>query len=122
MKPPLNDEDMKYFYESYGYGETIPKKNSRILFDVKEGEIKDLIVEEFANPGEKQFLYNKYSYDIGNCLSNWEEWKLSDVLIAIFVSYKTVPTSLRLRILMQLSKIEEFRPLLHHWIYKNIVE
>lgn len=106
------------FFEKYGYGQTLSKKNARILWNVKNGEIVDLVVEDFSDPDEKQYLYNKYSYDTGNCISDWDEWEFSDILIKIFVSY-VVPLGIRKKILFELSKIEEWRPLLSVWIYKN---
>lgn len=106
------------FFENEGYAGTFLKKHSRILWNVKNGEIIDLLVEDFLDVESKQFLYNKYSYDIGNCLSDWDEWELSDVLIKIFVSY-VVPKDVVKKILFEISKIEEWRPNLSLWIYKN---
>jgi hypothetical protein len=106
------------FLEDQGYKDTFPKKYARVLFKVERGRIKDLIVEEFSNPKEKQYLYKEYLQDIGNCLSNWGNWTFSDVLIAIFVSYE-VPASLRKKILFELSKVDEWRNDVAHWIYRN---
>lgn len=108
------------FLEKEGYVDTFPMKNARILFQCKNGQIQDLIVEEFTeeNTEKKQYLYKKYSFDIGNCLSDWNEWTLSDVLIKIFVSYG-VPFEIRKKILFELSKVEEWRPHLAFWIWRN---
>lgn len=101
-----------------GYATTFPKKNVRILFNSKNGQITDLIVEEFENPESKQYLYKTYSLDIGNCLCDWDEWSFSDVLIKIFVSYQ-VHNEIRKKILFELSKVDEWRPHLALWIWKN---
>ena len=113
---------MKKEYEDFlierGFGETILKKNARILWQCENGQMINLIVGEFTTPGEHHHLYDIYSFDIGNCLSDWEDWTLSDVLIKIFVSY-IVPVDLRIKILFQLTKIKEFRDDLAFWIWRN---
>ena len=106
------------FLKDQGYGETFPKKNARILSNHKNGKILDLIVEEFESPADKQHLYKIYHFDFGNCLSDWKDWTFNDVLLKIFVGYE-VPTSLRKKILFELSKVEEWRPKLAFWIYRN---
>lgn len=109
---------MDEFFEEKGYPETIDKKNARILFRKKYGIIEDLIVASFENPDDNDYLYSTYNLDIGNCLSDWDEWTLTDVLMATFVSYD-IPTKLRKKVLFELSKIKEFRSELFIWIYKN---
>jgi len=106
------------FLEIEGYPITYPKKDIRILYDMKNGKLDDLIVEEFIDPSDKQFLYRSYSRDFGNCLSDWDEWTLSDILIKIFAGIE-VPKSLVKKILLELSKVDEWRPELAHWIYRN---
>ncbi len=106
------------FLNEQGYGETFPQRNARILFRSKNGKITDLIVEEFSNPEIKSFLYKKYLSDFGNCLSDWADWSLTDVLIKIFVSFE-VPFEIRKKILFELSKVEEWRPQLAFWIWRN---
>jgi len=63
-------------------------------------------------------LYKTYSSDFGNCLLNWEQWTLSDVLIKIFVS-DIVPPSIRINIMLELAKVKEWQMELCIWIYKN---
>lgn len=106
------------FLEQEGYTETFPQSNARVLFKAKHGKIEDLIVEEFSNPESKQFLYKKYDLDFGNCLSDWDDWSFSDVLVKIFVSYQ-VPAEIRKKILFELSKVEEWRPQIAFWIWRN---
>ena len=106
------------FLEYEGFNQTFPKDNARILFNDKNGKITDLIVEEFKNPDKKQYLYEKYSSDFGNCLGDWIDWTFSDVLIKIFVSYE-VPYQIRKKILFELSKVTEWRPHLSFWIFRN---
>lgn len=87
-------KDYLDFLAKEGYAETFPQANVRILFNTKDGKVEDLIVEDFSDIEEKKYLYKKYSFDIGNCLSDWSDWSFSDVLIKIFVSYE-VPTEIR---------------------------
>ncbi len=101
-----------------GYATTFPKKNARILFNTKHGKITNFLVEEFDNPESKQYLYEEYSLDFGNCLSDWDDWSFSDVLIKIFVSYE-VHDTIRKNILFELSKVEEWREHVAFWIYRN---
>lgn len=114
----LNYVFMKEFFKKHGYATTIDKKNARILYQLENGKIFDLIVEEFINPGDNHHLYRVFSRDIGNCLSDWEKWTLADVLMATFISYE-IPFNLRKKVLFELSKIKEFRPDLYVWLYKN---
>jgi hypothetical protein len=102
------------------YAKTFPQANARILFNVKYGKIEDLIVEDFSNPDEKQILYKKYNLDFGNCLIDWKDWNLSDVLIKIFVYYE-VHYAVRKKILLELSKVEEWKPHLSYWICNSSV-
>lgn len=108
----------KEFLAEQGYATTFPKKNARVLFNTKQGKIEDLIVEEFENPEEKQSLYKKYQLDFGNCLSDWCDWELSDVLLKIFFSYQ-VPVQLRKKVLFELSRVQEWRPHLAFWIWRK---
>ncbi len=113
-------KDYLEFLNSQGYEVTFPKKNARVLCEIKHGKIIDLIVEEFKTDDieSKQYLYKKYSFDFGNCLSDWDDWSFSDVFIKIFVSYH-VPGELRKKILFELSKVEEWREHVAFWIYRN---
>lgn len=106
------------FLDREGYGETFLQKDVRILFNVKHGTLTDLIVERFEKDECKLLLYKIYDSDIGNCLSDWDDWTFSDVLIKIFVSYQ-VPAKIRKKILFELSKVEEWRPHLAFWIWRN---
>lgn len=117
MRVKINETYEKYL-ESEGYGHTFPQRHARILFNVQHGIVTNLIVQDFENPEDKQYLYHEFSFDIGNCLSDWDEWEFSDVLIKIFVSYQ-VPTEIRREILFELSKVTEWRPYLAFWIWRN---
>lgn len=114
----LNKSALKEVFEREGYTETFPKKDARVLYKAKHGVIEDLIVEFFENPDDHQELYNHYSHDFGNCLSNWDKWTLSDALLKIFVSYQ-VPAKIRKKIIFELSKVKEWRSDLAQWIYSN---
>ena len=118
MSTGKNSNVYEDFLCDQGYSQTFPKSNARVLFNSKFGKINDLIVEEFSDPEKKQSLYEVYNLDFGNCLSDWDEWDFSDVLIKIFVSYD-VPSNIRKKILFELSKVEEWRPHLAFWIWRN---
>ncbi len=117
MESRKNNAYMQFLIEKIGF-EGYEKKDIRVLFSLKDGTILDLIVDEFKNPTEKMHLYRAYSYDFGNCLCDWEEWSLSDILIKIFVSY-LVPPSIRIKIMLELAKVKEWQDDLSIWIYKN---
>lgn len=111
-------QDYIDFLENEGYSETFPQASARVLFNAQHGKIQDLIVEDFSNPDEKQYLYKKYSFDVGNCDSDWKDWNFSDILIKIFVSYH-VPYNIRKKILFEFSRVEEWRPQIAFWIWRN---
>jgi len=116
----MRRESQEYidFLIECGYAETFPQKDARILFNSKHGKITGLIVSDFVSPLSKQYLYDEYDLDIGNCLSDWDKWSFSDVLIKLFVSYD-VPASIRKHILFELSQVEEWRPQVSFWIWRN---
>lgn len=98
-----------------------PKSQARILFKINDEEnskglISDILVAQFKNPEDNNHLYKEWPQDIGNCIVDWEKWSLSDVLIKIFVFYG-VTYECRIKVLLQLSKIEEWRPYVAGWIY-----
>ncbi len=113
MKPEYEE-----FLNEQGFDVTFPKENARILWNCKEGKLVDLVVEDFSDPQSKHHLYKKYSFDVGNCLSDWEDWEFSDVLIKIFISYE-VPLNMRIKILFQLSKVHEWREAVAFWLWRN---
>lgn len=102
----------------------IDKKNVRILYEVRrlngKGVITDYRVEDFSPDQieKKQYLYKKFSFDFGNCLSNWDEWTLTDVLLKTFVSYHVEP-SMKEHIIFQLFTVKEWQEPLFPWIYRN---
>ena len=106
------------FLIDYGCCSKFPKKDSRILFKVNEGKIYDVLVEYFPFPGDKDYLYKEWPSDIGNCLSDWDQWNLIDVLMKLFFMYK-VSQEAETKIYLQLCKIEEFRNELAPWIYRK---
>ena len=106
------------FFEGEGYVETFHKKDVRILWNAEKNYIKDLLVEEFKNPGDKQYLYKSYKFDVGNCMKGWEDFDLEDVMIKIFISYQ-VHNNMKKHILFELSKVKEWRPKLAIWLYRN---
>lgn len=115
-------EEIKNIYEEclhqHGYSDYFLKMEARILFKVdKLGKITDILVARFKKPDENQHLYKEYSQDIGNCLSEWKTWTLSDVLIQLFIFYE-ISSNLRIKTLMELSKIYEWRKNLSPWIYR----
>ncbi|HEY3527506.1 MAG TPA: hypothetical protein VGK47_15020 [Nitrososphaeraceae archaeon] len=104
--------------KQYGYSECFPKNEARILFKTGElGIITDILVERFRCSEENQHLYQEYKMDIGNCLSDWDKWTLSDVLIKFFVFYG-IHHECHIKALMELSKVREWRPAVAPWIYR----
>lgn len=127
-RPSINKKDSLSLYERHKdlYEEflqdkgsfSFPKSEARILFKCEErkGLTSDILVAQFKNPGDNRHLYQVWPLDIGNCITEWEDWSLNDVLIKIFVFYG-VEEECRLKVLLELSKIEEWRPYLAAWIY-----
>ena len=111
------DEEMKEFFESIGYGTTFLKKDARVLWNENNSEggnweFIDLIVEEFCDPIHKQHLHKKYRFDFGNSLIDWKDWTLQDVLVKLFV-FGNIPEKLKKKVILQLSKVQEWRPFLY---------
>jgi len=111
-------KEYEEFLCASGYSETFPKKHARILLNVKFGKILSLSVENFKEPNKKQHLYNEFDSYFGNCLSDWNDWSFPDVLIKLFVSYN-VDVGMRKKILFELSKVDEWRPEVGFWIFRN---
>jgi hypothetical protein len=104
----------------YGYGidNCFPKNEARILFKTNELRItSDIHVAQFKNPEDNQHLYKEFCKDIGNCLADWDKWTLSDVLIKFFVFYG-LTEECKIKALLELSKILEWRPEVAHHIYR----
>ncbi len=103
---------MKKIYEEclqeYGYEETFPKCDARILFNSDEKGITDILVARFDQSEKQQHLYKKFRSDIGNCLRDWNEWTLSDVLIKLLI-FHNIDRALKIKLLLELSRIEEWR-------------
>jgi hypothetical protein len=106
------------FFEEEGYSQTFSKKDAGILWNTEKGRITDLLVEEFKDNSSKQYLHKSYSYSLGKWDEYWEDFDLSDVLIKIFVSYQ-IPLNRRKHILLELSRVSEWRPKLAKWLYNN---
>lgn len=88
----------------------LDKKDVRILFNTnKEGDINEIEVVEFTEQHDPQHLYNKYSYDVGNCLSNWDRMTLHQLTIDLFCFYDFASTEVKLKYLKEMMKIKEFR-------------
>ena len=63
----------------------------RVLWNVNEkSQITDLIVVEFTKENDPQYLYKKYTFDIGNCLSQWNKISIARLIFDIFVRYDFV--------------------------------
>lgn len=110
-------EDTYDYLEELGYTEFYPRENVRILFKTNGNVIEDLTVEEWSNLDQKQHLYATYTKDIGNCMADWNDWTLSDVMMRIFVCYH-VPEDLKQKVLCELSRVQEWRPQIAVWIRK----
>ncbi len=108
----------EYFLEKIGAEDIkINKEDARILWNVFEKEnekdgISDLVVIEFKNNKGDLWplhLYEKYVLDIGNCLSEWKEYTLADLMYRFFVDYRVDGEVIEGKILKELVKINEFR-------------
>jgi len=115
-----NKKPVEHYEEclrSLGYVEAYPKNQIRILFSCEQGTINDILVCPFRTPEENHHLYKHYSQDIGNFLSGWEEWTLSDVLFKIFIFYE-LKNECKLKLMLELSKVKEWREDVAPHIYK----
>jgi hypothetical protein len=113
-------EYLEEYFEEQGYSVTIPKASARILFKFKDGEVQDVIVKEFKGyPYGKSRLYADGYADIaGNCMKGWEEeTTISDVLLEILLLSGQMSREVRRKAIFELSKIEEWRPLLAEKIW-----
>lgn len=118
---PRYNEAYEDCLKQYGSGFHFPKKDARILFntqtDLKSSLTTDILVERFKSPSDNEYLYEQYSFDIGNCLSNWDEWTLCDVLIKLNIFWGLHPNC-RIKSLLQLAKITEWRGDIAPWVYR----
>ena len=103
-----------------GYIEHFPKAEARILFKEKAMEgIQEVLVARFSNAKENQHLYRQYQSDIGNCLNDWDQWQLADILIKFFVFYP-LNNDQKIQAFMELSKITEYRPIIARYVYRYL--
>lgn len=90
---------------------SVAKKNARIHW-TSSGTITDLVVYSVPDSETSNWLCeaNKKTYysDIGNCLSNWSDWQLSDVLLKL-LGYGFESKDVLWKAMAELSKIREFR-------------
>lgn len=90
--------------------ELLNKKDIRILFNTNDkGDITEIEVAEFSEQNDPQHLYNKYSYDVGNCLSNWDKMTLHQLSIDLFCFYDFATREVKRQYLKEMMKIKEFR-------------
>ncbi|SRR6266851_899634 len=118
MDKTYKDKIYDDFFENEGYLEVFKKNDARILFNCVQDNIIEFIVEKFESPNSKQSLYLTYTFDFGNCNSNWNELDLADVVTKIFIDYRASKLMIK-KIFLELSKIEEWRPKLRIWLYKK---
>jgi hypothetical protein len=88
----------------------IDKANARVLWNCdKEGKISDLIVAEFSSDENPQYLYNKYRFDIGNCLKDWDKWTNAYIIYRMFLTQEFSSIEIRNRAFHELERIKEIR-------------
>ena len=88
------------------------KKDIRILFNMDNmGRITQICIADFNREHYEEWprhLYKIYSMDIGNCLAEWDEWNLVDVLLFmfqfVFESEKVID-----KFFNELYKVKEFK-------------
>lgn len=110
---------------SYG----IHKKNAWILFLTKDGKISDLqvyeVLREVEGHAEKACAYIELRMpktafsDFGNCLSDWDQWTLQDVLFKVGFQYGFVDRKTMIRCLDRLAYIQEWKDPL--WTYLSFI-
>jgi len=63
-------------------------KDIRILYNENDkGQISDLLVVEFTESHDPQFLYEEYGFDVGNCMSRWNEVTVTSIVFDFFVRH-----------------------------------
>jgi len=86
----------------------LDKKDIRILWNTDDnGNITELIVAKFTEEDNPQYLYKKYSSDVGNCLAGWDNWLISDILFSIFIQHGSIDAKSRIKNFRELLKIKE---------------
>jgi hypothetical protein len=100
---------------------SIKKKDARICF-LKDDKfrIKDFRVYECANQADRDLIRSliKVPYsDYGNAHSDWDEWSLQDVILAIF-KYPVPTYELVERVFQELYKIEEWSEYMEPYFHR----
>ena len=103
------------------HDEILNKKDIRILFNCRsdnEGKINDLIVVEFTEKHDPQHLYKRYSYDTGNCLSDWDKWPIWQEILWLVDFYGFVDKPTKIKAFGQFLKIKEIRHDIAFYLYR----
>lgn len=91
------------------------KKDIRILWNQKFNEencrfeVADMIVTEFTEDNDPQYLYKEYSHDVGNCLSDWNTWNVAFIIWQLLVEQEFVNNEVKEKAKRELFKIKEIR-------------
>ena len=86
-------------------------KDCRILWNESFNGISDIEIDEFIfeNGGFKNYrLHEKFTWDLGNSSSDWNEWNLEKILVEFFVFRKFKSEEVKDKFIKQLKKLEEF--------------
>jgi len=91
-------------------------KDARILFNKEFVDEKRFITKVFVAEFKHDcpdhwpmWLYDEYDCDIGNSLSDWDEWTPVDVVKSMLFKSDFIDTHARLRTVDQLGKISEMK-------------
>lgn len=86
------------------------KKDIRILFNVdKDRKISEVEVAEFTKDHNPQYLYKRFTSDIGNASTNWDKWNLHAVTIDFFINHGFVSKEVEDTFIKEMLKIKEFQ-------------
>lgn len=86
----------------------IDMKDARVIWNRNEqAQIKELIVAEFITPTQNAHLYENYTSDVGNCRSDWDQWRVEDLIHYIFVCHDFETHMARMDAFQEICKIKE---------------
>lgn len=102
----------KQFFDEFN-ADIIEKNDARIIWWIQNNRIIDFrslsvkSQEDALRIDDWLFRSNKEHVEIGNCIYNWDEWSVGDVLARI-VRNKSANQNVSEKILREICKIREF--------------
>ncbi len=100
--------------------EIIEKKDVRILWNLNNGKITDLVVTTFNIPKDyhckvKEYQDKRYQGSMGNCSASWMQDSEMFILLSLFAVYGFENNKYMDNALNELSKIDTFRPFIQEF-------